>query len=1044
MKYTLGLDLGYNSIGWAILENDENGSPIKLFNAGVHIFEPSIEDIEIDGKGKTKNVKRREARLRRRQLFRKTKRLEKLLNFFIQEGFFQNQKVLINDPFERAEFLYQLDKKSRNPYILRREALDNRLSLEEIARIFYHIAQHRGFKSTKRELAEMNKDEKKKKEDGIIQSEINTLKEEIKKNSCRTLGEYFAKLFENGEKIRGRHTDRKMYEEEFQKIFNKQKEFYPNIFTDEFKKKLYKLIFHQRELKSQKDKVGFCSLERGKKRAPLALLVSQRYRYMCKVNNLNVIDTETGENRELTVDEKKKLYEKLENSEKLSFKEIKKILNLSEKRYIFNLEKSEKYIIGNKTNVKMKNIIKDWDNFDEDKKNFFINEARTVVKIETLERRGKKLGLSDEESKEFSKVVFEDGYLNFSKKAVEKLLPYLKEGKKEYEAIKLAYPENSVQNDNLKELDFLPPIKSKELKKYFEVRNPIVEKALTETRYLVNFLIKKYGKPETIKIELARELKLSNKQKERKHKENQENRKKREEVIEKLKNDLKISEPTETQIQKYLLAEECDCKCPYTGRSISMDSLFGEHPLFDIEHIIPFDRSLDNSFLNKTLCYSEENRKVKHNKTPYEAYYGTEKWEAIIERVKKFKSNVRNEKLRRFQMTKEDVENYIQNFSTQNLNDTKYASKLAKKYLGLLYGSINEDGIDKNRKRRIFASSGKVTSTLRYALGLNTILNDENIKTREDHRHHAIDAITIALTDSSMIKKISDASKREKNINSLFKDFQAPWENFRKEVEEIIAKMNISIRINKKVSGQIHDETFYKKPFKEEEKSYTHQRINLEELTIKDEDKKKQSSKLIDNIVDSKIRNIIINSLNGEKPKIRFKDPKDHPYIIQKNGKKIQIHKVTIKTKLETYNEIGPEKAKRYVKSSDSHHIEIFEDLKTKKWDGYVVSLLEAYERKKKKLPIVNKNLGEGKKFLFSLAKGEIIELDTENGKRELFVVRIISASNNQIKFTRINDSRKITDIPATGLTACPSSLKKRNCKKVVINILGEKHYSND
>ncbi len=1043
MKYTLGIDLGYNSIGWAVMENDETGLPQKLLNTGVHIFEPSIEEIEKDGKGKTKNVKRREARLRRRQLFRKTKRLERLLNFFIQKGFFQNQKDLINDPFERADFLYQLDKKLKNPYILRKESLDKEMSLEELFRIFYHIAQHRGFKSTKRELAKINKDEKKKKEDGTVQSEINSLKDEIEKNKCRTLGEYFAILFENGDKIRGRHTDRKMYEEEFEKIFNKQKEFYPNILNDDFKKKVYKLIFHQREIKSQKDKVGFCPLEKGKKRAPLALLNSQRFRYMCKVNNLSVIDNETGEIRELTVEEKKKLYEKLENSEKLTFEEIKKILNLSNDRYHFNSEK-DKHILGNTTNVKMKKIIKNWDNFDEDKKNLFINEARTIVKIEALERRAKKLGLTDEESKEFSKVVFEDGYLNFSTKAIEKLLPYLKEGKKEYESIKTAYPKNLEQNDNLKELDFLPPIKSKELKKYFEVRNPLVEKALTETRYLINFLIKKYGKPETIKIELARELKSSNKQKERKHKENQENRKKREEIIEKLKEELKISEPTKTQIQKYLLAEECDFKCPYTGRSISMDSLFGEHPLFDIEHIIPFDRSLDDSFLNKTLCYAEENRKFKHNKTPYEAYYGTEKWEAIIERVKKFKSSVKNEKLRRFNMTEKDLENYIQNFSTQNLNDTKYASKLAKKYLGLLYGSINEDGIDKNRKRRIFASSGKVTSTLRYALGLNTILNDENIKTRDDHRHHAIDAITIALTDSSMIKKISDASKREKNINSLFKDFQAPWENFRKEVEEKIEKINISRRINKKVSGQLHDETFYSKPFKIEEKNYTHKRIKIEDLISKDPDKKDLTSKALEKIVDSKIRDIIKNYLNGKKTKIISKDPKDHPYIIQKNGKKIQIHNVTIKTKFETYNEIGPEKAKRYVKSSDSHHIEIFEDLNTKEWNGYVVSLLEAYERKKKNIPIVNRDLGEGKKFLFSLAKGEVIELDTENGKRELFVVRIISGSNNQIRFTRINDSRKISDIPAKGLTALPSSLKERNCKKVVINIFGEKHYSND
>ncbi|MEO0235088.1 MAG: type II CRISPR RNA-guided endonuclease Cas9 [candidate division WOR-3 bacterium] len=1032
MKYVLGLDLGYNSIGWAMVEQDENGNPIKLINTGVRLFDPSVEDMEKDGKGKTKNVTRREARLRRRQLFRKTKRLEKLLNFFIENNFFEDQKSKIYDSFERDEFLSKLDKELLNPYLLRRKGLDEKLELKELARIFYHIAQHRGFKTTKRELAKMEDNSEKKKESGIVQSEINSLAEQIKQSGSRTLGEYFATLFEKGERIRGKHTSRKMYEEEFEQIFKKQKEFYPEILTDDFKKKLYKLIFFQRELKSQKDKVGECILEKGKKRAPLALLDSQRFRYMCKVNNLKLIDKDTGEITELTKEEKQKIFKELENNEKLSFDKIKKLLGIKDKkRFIFNIEKGgEKDITGNRTNVKMKKVFDDWDNFDEEKKNSLINEIRTIVKIDALERRGLKLGFSPEQAKKFSQVVFEDGYLSYSKKAIEKLLPFLKEGDKEYDAIKKVY---SVELDNPihEEFDFLP-----EIEDVIQVRNPLVERTLSETRYLVNFLIKKYGKPETIKIELARELKLSNKQKEQKVKENRENRKKREDAIEKIKNDLNITEPTEDQILRYLLAEECSRHCPYTGKSINMNDLLGPHPLFDIEHIIPFDRSLDNSFLNKTLCYSEENRNIKHNKTPYEAYFGTDKWEGIIERVKKFNGNARLEKLRRFQMTPEQVEKHFENFSSQYLNDTRYASKEAKKYLGLLYGGIKDDGMDKNKIRRVIATSGSVTATLRKALGLNTVLNEENFKIRDDHRQHAIDAITIALTDNSTIKKISDAAKKEKSLEKLFKNYPLPWENFRQEVQEKITNLLVSRKVNKKVSGQIHDETYYKKPFEENGQSYTHKRVNLENLSEKD----------IENIVDPKIKEIIKSSLNGEDPKIKFKDPKNHPYIEQKEGRKVQIHKVTIKIKFETYNEIGPEKAKRYVQSADSHHIEIFEDLQTGKWDGYVVSLLEAYKRKKDNLPIVNREFGENKKFLFSLAKGEIIELDTEDGKRELFVVRRIAGNNKQLLFSKINDARKSDEINknSKGLTAVPSGLKERNCRKVVINILGEKHYAND
>src|SRR5207247_2916740 len=146
-----------------------------------------------------------------------------------------------------------------------------------------------------------------------------------------------------------------------------------------------------------------------------------------------------------------------------------------------------------------------------------------------------------------------------------------------------------------------------------------------------------------------------------------------------------IKEPKPDDHRKFLLAEECHWQCPYTGRTISMNALFGPEPQFDIEHIIPFSRSLDNSFHNLTLCYVPENRSVKGNKTPHQAYSGDEaRYEAILDRVKKFAGERRtvSEKLKRFSMDDDQLENFLEEFRNRQLNDTAYASALAGKYLG--------------------------------------------------------------------------------------------------------------------------------------------------------------------------------------------------------------------------------------------------------------------------------------------------------------------------------------------------------------------------
>ncbi|MGD0014632.1 MAG: type II CRISPR RNA-guided endonuclease Cas9, partial [Bryobacteraceae bacterium] len=137
-------------------------------------------------------------------------------------------------------------------------------------------------------------------------------------------------------------------------------------------------------------------------------------------------------------------------------------------------------------------------------------------------------------------------------------------------------------------------------------------KALFEVRKVVNAIVREYGKPGKIKIEMARDVHGSSRQREELHWKILENEKRNKEVRKRLIEDIKIAKPTRDDVIKYKLWEECGKTCPYTGKHISQTALFGENPEFQIEHILPYDRSLDDSFMNKTLCevreYSHQER----------------------------------------------------------------------------------------------------------------------------------------------------------------------------------------------------------------------------------------------------------------------------------------------------------------------------------------------------------------------------------------------------------------------------------------------------
>ncbi|MGB5138319.1 MAG: type II CRISPR RNA-guided endonuclease Cas9, partial [Candidatus Zixiibacteriota bacterium] len=834
-----------------------------------------------------------------------------------------------------------------------------------------------------------------------------------------------------------------MYESEFELIWDSQAHFYPKVLTSDFRDKAYRAIFFQRKLKNQSHLIGKCALEPKRRRAPWALIDAQQFRYLKTLNSLEIEDRETGEIRALTDDERTKVIHLLETTITVKFSKIRQLLKLG-RNTCFNLERGgEEKMCGNSTAARIVKVTGAdyWTARSAEERNLLVNDVYCYESSDALVARLQaKWSLPPEQASALATISFEEGYCAFSRQALAKLLPHIKKGVAEATAIKSEYPERFARSNAA--VTELPPVDTDLLP---EMRNPIVVRALTELRRVVNAIIARYGLPDRVHIEMGRDLRQTPDQRERTIKKMRLNEKRRMDAADQIRQETAIQNPSRSDIERVLLANECGWECPYTGKHISMSALVGTSPRFDIEHIIPFDRCLDDSFLNKTLCDADENRHRKRNRTPFEAYHGdTQRWESILNRVRGFQSDLALEKLKRVRMTPDQVNELLNDFTARQLNDMRWASRWAKQYLGLLYGGRTADGIDDSGRRRVLATSGSVTGFLRREWGLNTILGDPEglTKSRDDHRHHTIDAIVVSLSDPGTVQKLSRAASAATNSGRrLFADLPQPWENFHIEAASAVQNTITSHSLSKRVRGPLHADTFYGRPHILEGKSVTHLRTPLESLSPKD----------VENIVDPVIRLAVQDKLHelGLAPDKAFANPENRPLIVQTNGTKHAIRHVRVRRTLETYQVIGKPPHERFAMNEKVSHMEVFAVNRNggeQEWRADVVPMLEAYRRRAAKLPIVNRDHGEAATFLFSLAGREIIELgelDKPEINRRLYVLRTIRSSQ-QVYFVPINDARTQGVIGTTGLTARPDSLRRRGCRKVVITPLGEVRSAND
>ncbi|MDN4166376.1 type II CRISPR RNA-guided endonuclease Cas9 [Cytophagales bacterium LB-30] len=744
----------------------------------------------------------------------------------------------------------------------------------------------------------------------------------------QTVGEYLYNQIKNNPhaRLKGQVFYRQDYLDEFNDIWETQSKFH-TLLNEELKTEIRDIIiFYQRRLKSQKGLISLCEFESrlvekvvdgknkqiriGSRVCPKSSPLFQEFKIWQILNNLEVIHKISKEKRALYQEEKELLFEELAWVDSLKKAEVLKLFKNPKE-----LELNYPSIEGNRTNAKIIEAFKQIVTLSGHEIDFSKNKASENLKIigeifntlgikisilsfhssiegKELERQDfyqlwqllysyegdksktgndalflaleNKFGIAKEYAKPLIAIAFQDDYGSLSAKVIKRILPHLKDGLSYDKACLLAgYNHSSSETKKEKE--------NKSLKEKLEIlpknslRNPVVEKILNQMVNVVNAYIDEYGKPDEIRIELARELKKSASEREEMTKQINSAKDNHEKYRRILQSEFGLSYVSRNDIIKYKLYRELEAngyKTLYTDTYISPSKLFSGD--FDVEHIIPQSRLFDDSFANKTLETRSCNQE-KGDKTAYDYIkdkYGDEGLAKYEERVNalfraKTENTISKTKYNRLMMESSKIPT---DFIQRDLRDSQYIAKKAK--------SMLEEVV-----RDVTTTTGMVTERLREDWQLVDVLQELNwekykalgltyyeenrhgqklprIKDwnkRNDHRHHAMDALTVAFTKRSHVQYLNNLNARSDKSGSIYGIEQKelyrgekgnllfkppiPLADFRAEAKHHLENVLVSFKAKNKVvtknknryktkngektkieltpRGQLHNETIY-------------------------------------------------------------------------------------------------------------------------------------------------------------------------------------------------------------------------------------------
>lgn len=816
----LGFDIGVTSIGWAFVEGE------ALKDCGVRIFTKA----ENPKNGDSLAAPRREARSTRRRLARRKTRLNTIKRLLCEEFGLNLNDYLANDG--ELPKAYETTKDTKSPYELRTLALEQKLESKELARAILHIAKHRGY-GNKHAKTESDKDSKK------VLSAIKTNAAAMK-DKYQSVGEYLYKEFYQKERYekkgntptkefknvrnKGENYEHCVAQEqvraELELIFQKQKDF-GATFSENFESQILETAFYQRDLKSFADKVGECVFYKDENRAPKDSLSAMEFVALTRI--INTLKNLDEKSKNLGIGEtygKDKIQEILKivlDKGEMSYKKLRDILHLDERilfakdsklDYTKEVQEAEKAKFIELKNLKAfkKAIGGDFSKFAREELDDIATEITLIKSKENLVKKLQNYpALSKEQVEALSNLSFAK-HIDLSLKALHRILPFMYEGLRYDEAVQKAGLQE--HKKHLQKGEFLIPLK--EYEPY--LANPVVARALSEYRKVLNALLKKYGKVHKIHLEFTREAGKNYEERKKIEKEQKEHFEANQKAIQQCEIlGLPVNGANILKMKLWLEQGEC---CAYSGKKITTEDLKDSNKL-QIDHIYPYSRSFDDSYMNKVLVFAKENQN-KLDKTPFEAFGSNkEKWDRILS----FSAKLPKQKQRRISNTNfKDKEG---GFLARNLNDTGYIARLASQWTNhcLKFEDLRENEVsiagEKGSSVHIEVISGSLTATLRHYWGLGD-------KDRNNHLHHAVDAIILAYTNAKSIKAFADFRKNQEQNKARFyagqiveseykvkRAFFEPCENFRSKVLEKLDFIFVSKPPRKRARGALHEETFY-------------------------------------------------------------------------------------------------------------------------------------------------------------------------------------------------------------------------------------------
>lgn len=828
----LGLDLGTASIGWSVIEiSDNNPEEIRLLGLGSRIIQ--YENNEASdfsaGKGETPCSGRTLKRTARKGLDRYQLRRGQLRDFLLAHEMMEaGGKFAPLNPLETWK--------------LRSDAatLGVSLSKQEIARVLLHLNQRRGYRHAKSDMGDSKQTE--------YVERVNKRFAEIKELG-ETIGQFFYRKLKESEvtnargkkhytyRIKEEVFPRAAYAEEFDAIIAAQKEFYPELFTDENVAVLKNIIFYQRPLKSCKHLVSYCEFEKrvfhnpagkevdsGPKVTPRTSPLEQVCRLYEAINNIRLLNprlkgrdnllqpslfdspgTSSADARKqhyeyvINDEERQRIFDYLNRNERLSEKNLLELLGLKLSDGYRSDRALAKGIPGNKTYCAIAKALEDLPGKEEllrfdlrltEKVDEKTGEVQQVVDLSYLDEPlyrlwhtlysiddkkelfdclRSKFGITDPSTLErlYAIDFVKDGYASKSAKFIRRLLPHLIAGNGYSEACRLCNinHSNSITAEENAARELKPRLDR--LNKG-ELRQPVVEKIINQTINVANAVADRFGEIDEVRIELARELKQDKESRadttSRINKQERENVKLAEEIAK-----LNIT-PTRRRIQKMRMLQETGNKCIYCGAVVTPYQFIEGHG-YEIEHIIPRSRLFDDSFTNK-VCSCRECNKAKGAITGYDFMKsrGDSEFNAYLDRVEELYKGGRisKGKRNRLRMSASEIPS---DFIERDLRESQYIARKAREILSQIF-------------RNVYATSGSVTSFFRHVWGYDEVLHNLNLPKyrdaglteeveyvthdqqhtaerikdwtkRKDHRHHAIDALVIALTRQGYIQRLN-------------------------------------------------------------------------------------------------------------------------------------------------------------------------------------------------------------------------------------------------------------------------------------------------